>query len=106
MTDGDAQFENARRINHEKNLLGDVECRSSFSITRMDDVWYLWHAAKPPGIDRVVSVDGIPWIRPASKPLRGLGSKFVSGQSLKWDDKEIVMPYALRSHDYHLGTLG
>jgi len=34
-----------------------VDYRSSFSISRIDDVWYVWHAAKPPGIDRVVSVD-------------------------------------------------
>jgi hypothetical protein len=97
----------ANFVKHKTNPVLEFETngderRSSFSITRMDDVWYLWHAAKPPGIERVVSVDGIHWTQPASNPIRGLGALPVSGRPMKWDDKEITMPYAVRSYDYHL----
>jgi len=94
-----------RLVKHESNPVLEIasdgaECRKSFSITRMDDVWYLWHAAKPPAIERVVSVDGIHWTTPTAKPVRGLGALFNRGLPLQWDDREIAMPYALKVTDH------
>jgi hypothetical protein len=110
----------ARLVKHQSNPVLEIasdgaECRSSFSITRMDDVWYLFHAAKPAtgdsrhavrqepsGIERVASVDGVHWTKPAAKPVRGLGSLFAAGLPLQWDDREIAMPYALKVADHVL----
>jgi formylglycine-generating enzyme required for sulfatase activity len=96
-----------RLVKHESNPVLEIasdggERQKAFSITRMDDAWYLWHAAQPTGIERVVSADGIHWTRPSDKPVRGLGALFTSGLPLHWDDREIAMPYALKVTDHVL----
>lgn len=92
---------------HESNPVLEIASdgaaqRNSFSITRMDDVWYLWHAAQPLGIERLVSTDAIHWTRPTDKPVRGLGALFARGLPLQWDAREVAMPYPLKVTDHVL----